>query len=53
MVKSRLLNTNNKQPELLASVASEMNAFSNDGSFMDKFQILQTSKQSGTDVEGI
>ena len=38
-----VVNPNSKQAELLASVASEMNTFSNDGSFMDQF----AAKQAG------
>ena len=32
-----MVNPNSKQAELLASVASEMNTFSNNGSFMERF----------------
>ena len=35
------VNPNSKQAELLALVASEMNTFSNDGSFMEKFAASQ------------
>jgi len=37
------LNPNSKQAELLASVAADMNIFSNDGSFMDSFAALQAA----------
>ncbi|KAA6426795.1 MAG: nucleic acid binding [Trebouxia sp. A1-2] len=40
--KRPVVNPNSKQAELLASVASDMNTFSNDGSFMDRFAALQT-----------
>lgn len=38
-----LVNPNSKQAELLAFAASDMNAFSNDGSFMEKFAAAQDS----------
>ena len=41
--KRPTLNPNSKQAELLASVASDMNTFSNDGSFMDRFAALQAA----------
>ncbi|DBA83040.1 TPA: hypothetical protein ACH3X1_006813 [Trebouxia sp. C0004] len=50
--KRPVVNPNSKQAELLASVASDMNTFSNDGTFMDRFSALQASggganKQTG------
>jgi hypothetical protein len=39
--KKPVVNPNSKQAELLASVASDMNTFRNDGSFMDRFAALQ------------
>ena len=41
--KRPTLNPNSKQAELLASVAADMNTFSNDGSFMDTFAALQAA----------
>ncbi len=41
--KRPTLNPNSKQAELLASVAADMNTFSNDGSFMDRFAALQAA----------
>ena len=43
-----VVNPNSKQAELLASVASEMNTFSNDGSFMERF----AAKQAGESGRG-
>lgn len=40
-VRRPVVNPNSKQAELLASVASEMNTFSNDGSFMEQFAAQQ------------
>lgn len=37
------MNPNSKQAELLAFAASDMNAFSNDGSFMEKFAASQST----------
>ena len=48
--KRPVVNPNSKQAELLASVASEMNTFSNDGSFMATFEASQgreASEQNG------
>ena len=39
--KRPVVNPNSRQAELLASVASDMNTFSNDGSFMQKFAASQ------------
>ena len=41
--KRPVVNPNSKQAELLASVAADMNTFSNDGSFMDSFAALQAA----------
>ena len=41
--KRPVVNPNSKQAELLASVASDMNNYSNDGSFMDRFAALQAA----------
>ena len=38
-----VVNPNSKQAELLAFAASDMNAFSNDGSFMEKFAASQAN----------
>ena len=40
-----LVNPNSKQAELLAFAASDLNAFSNDGSFMEKFAAAQSAKE--------
>lgn len=41
--KRGVVNPNSKQAELLAFAASDMNAFSNDGSFMKKFAASQSA----------
>lgn len=40
------VNPNSKQAELLAFAASDMNAFRNDGSFMEQFAANQSADQS-------
>lgn len=42
-----VVNPNSKQAELLASVASEMNTFNNDGSFMEQFAAKQAGPPGG------
>ena len=54
--KRPVVNPNSKQAELLASVASDMNAFSNDGSFMQKFAASQAgtaAHQNGRDTADV
>lgn len=46
------INPNSKQAELLASVASEANSFSNDGSFMARFAAQQPGAPGESDEEG-
>ncbi len=46
------VNPNSKQAELLAFAASDMNAFSNDGSFMEKFAASQKADQSSGSPAG-
>lgn len=43
--KRPLVNPNSKQAELLAFAASDLNAFRNDGSFMEKFAAAQGAKE--------
>ena len=41
------MNPNSKQAELLASVASDLNTFRNDGSFMDRFAASKAGGVAG------
>lgn len=49
--KRPVVNPNSKQAELLAFAASDLNAFSNDGSFMEKFAASQGAK-AGAAMQG-
>lgn len=45
------MNPNSKQAELLVFAASDMNAFRNDGSFMEKFAATQAASRGDGNAE--